>query len=292
MTYDLGDGVPLRYAAYTPDGAATTATVDLTVTKPGGGTITPSVTFTAPNLYDATVPADQVLTWFFRWDVSGNITDKVPGQFDVADSAGLTYATLDELKEMRRRNGQTGSDALFLRALKAASRSIDKATGRRFWLDSVATTRIFNPRGRVTLDGDLLIDDIGSMADLVVEIGFGSTWTVVDDYETQPENALARQQAITGLLRPDRPMSGWGYGSRYGWRYNRRLRVRITAHWGWPLIPDDIAEATLLLASRLYLRKDSPEGVAASGEWGAIRFSRWDPDVQELVGPYRLFGIG
>ncbi|MFC6017218.1 phage gp6-like head-tail connector protein [Plantactinospora solaniradicis] len=183
------------------------------------------------------------------------------------------YATLPELKAFRRKSGDT-DDGLYQPRLIAASRAIDRKTGRRFYLDETATARTFNPRGRTTPDGLLLVDDIGSAAGLVVEVGTGSSWTAVTNYEPSPDNALAQNEPITGLLRAT-PF--WGYAPD---------RVRITAQWGWPTVPDDIKEATLLLANRLLLRKDSPEGVAASGEWGALRLSRWDPDVEALVSPF------
>ena len=92
-----------------------------------------------------------------------------------------------------------------------------------------------------------------------------------------PDNAFTLGMPVTELL------SGWG-----GWP---GLRVRVTARWGWPVVPRDVSMATLLLANRLYLRKDSPEGVAGSSEWGAVRLSRWDPDVEALISPYIMPGF-
>lgn len=192
------------------------------------------------------------------------------------------YATLDELKKARRSNANDNLDDGPLKdRLTEASRAIDRKTGRRFWLDDTATPRSFNPRGRVTLDGRFLVDDIGSTDNLLVEIGAGTSWTEVVDYETSPENALVRGDPITALVRVNGSCY-WGAGPQ---------RVRITARWGWPATPEEIRLATLLLANRLYLRKDSPEGVAGSAEWGVIRLSRWDPDVEALIGPFVLPGI-
>lgn len=194
------------------------------------------------------------------------------------------YATLAELKAARRITN-TDDDAALTSALVAAARSIDRKTGRRFWLDDVATTRIYHPAGRVVCDdagARLLVDDIGSLDDLDVATGFGNTWTTVDpaNFETGPDNAVLLGEPITFLARP--------IGV---WSTSVQGRVRVIARWGWPAIPDEIRQATLLLANRLYMRKDAPEGIAASGEWGAIRMSRWDPDVEALTGPYTLPGI-
>ena len=184
--------------------------------------------------------------------------------------ADALYATLAELKAAR---GITGSseDGALTRVLTSASRAIDRRTARRFWPDDEATARVYGVTGRVTPDGRLLIDDVGTLDDLLVESGSGTSWSEVTDYETGPDNALLRGMPVTEL-------AGYWPGPR----------VRVTARWGWPAVPDEIHEATLILANRLYMRKDTPEGMKGSAEWGAIRMSRTDPDVEALIGPYRL----
>ncbi|MFI1001990.1 phage gp6-like head-tail connector protein [Streptomyces galbus] len=193
------------------------------------------------------------------------------------------YGTLAALRRrVGAESGDTSRDAELTSALAAASRGIDRATGRRFWLDDAPTARTYRLAGRVVreLDGDvLLVDDIGSAAGLIVETGAGVTWSPVTRYETQPDNALADDRPVTGLLR-----SG-GWGSAGG-------RVRVTARFGWPVVPDDITEATLIQATRLYKRKDSPEGIIGSAEWGVRNLSRRDPDVWALIEPFILPGFG
>ena len=47
---------------------------------------------------------------------------------------------------------------------------------------------------------------------------------------------------------------------------------------------NDLQEAILLLASRLYKRRQSPEGVAGfGGDGGVVRIIAGDPDVNELM---------
>ncbi|MEU0809518.1 phage head-tail connector protein [Streptomyces sp. NPDC005970] len=194
------------------------------------------------------------------------------------------YATLDDLKaQMGIEADDTTRDALLTKALKSASRGLERATGRRFWLDASATTRTYRLEARIVRerDGDvLLVDDIGDVTGMVVESGSGSSWTALTGYETTPDNALADGYAITGLLKPH---GIWGTTS---------TRIRITAKFGWPAVPDDIAQAALIQASRLFKRKDSPEGVMGSAEWGVVRLSRRDPDVWNLIEPYILPGFG
>lgn len=193
------------------------------------------------------------------------------------------YGTRQALKERLGIEADDDSrNTLLDAALGAASRGINKVTGRRFWLDDTASSRVYRLAGRVVCEADgdlLLVDDIGNIDDLVVETGGGLSWTVITGYETQPDNALADGEPITALLRS----GGWG-------TYNSR--VRVTTRWGYPAEPEDITEASLIQASRLYKRKDSPEGIIGSAEWGVRNLSRRDPDVWALIEPYCLPGFG
>lgn len=192
------------------------------------------------------------------------------------------YADRATLKErLNIEAADTTRDALLDGALAAASSGIDRATGRRFWLDTDPSARTFTLAGRVVCrDGGerLLLDDMGAVP-TVVETGAGASWTVITGYDTAPDNALVRGRPVTALAL----FSGsWGGGPR----------VRVTARWGWPAVPDEIAEATLIQAARLYRRKDSPEGVTGSAEWGVVRLSRRDPDVWALIEHFVLPGFG
>lgn len=174
-------------------------------------------------------------------------------------------------------------DVLLDKALSAASRGIDRETGRRFWLDPTPTVRVYRTTGRVvgTTDGELLIvSDIGDSAGLVVETGtVAAGWTTVTDYETQPDNAIADGKPITGLLR----INGcWPRGT---------TRVRVTTRHGWPAFPDEVVEATRIQSGRLYNRPGSLEGVAGNAEWGAVRVVRVDPDVRALISHLMLPGF-
>lgn len=193
------------------------------------------------------------------------------------------YGTLAVLKErLSIEADDTSRDTLLSSALSSASRGIDRATGRRFWLDDVPVVRTYRPAGRVARDADgelLLVDDIGSVTGLVVETGSGTSFTALSSFETSPDNALADGQAVTGLRRVN---GTWGTATS---------RVRVTARFGWPAVPDDITEAALIQASRLYKRKDSPEGIIGSAEWGVRNLSRRDPDVWALIEPYILPGF-
>lgn len=194
-----------------------------------------------------------------------------------------------ELATLRRRAGlqadDTSQDVDLMSALAAASGSINLTCGRRFWLDPAPVARIYRPAGRVVCEADgelLLVDDIGDMAGLVVETGpLGGPWTAVTGYETSPDNALADGRPVTGLLLAN---GTWSRGST--------TRVRVTTRFGWPAEPPDIIEAAYIQATRLFKRKNSPEGILGSAEWGVVRLSRRDPDVWALLEPFVLPGFG
>lgn len=191
------------------------------------------------------------------------------------------YATLELFKSSLKIT-EADRDELLTQALTAASRWIDRHTGRRpngFTLDSSASTRTFDARQAVRRADRylLLVDEIGSLTDLAVETGDGTTWTAYTDYRTEPTNALGASRPITSLSG-----IGWWSGSD---------QVRVTARWGWPSVPDEITQATLVQAGRLYRRKDSPEGVAGAGDFGVVRLARIDPDVRALLDPFVLPGF-
>lgn len=191
------------------------------------------------------------------------------------------YATLAELKAMRD-IVDNADDTLLQARLTRASRAIDDRTGRRFYKDGSVSARTYRTASRIVRDDDgelLLVDDISTATGLIVELGDGTAFTAVTDYFAEPENALVRGRAIESLRRD--------LGC---WSTNRR--ARITADWGWPAVPDPIVEATLLLANRRFVRKNSPEGVSGWAAEGAVRVSRFDPDIEDLVQPYVLEGFG
>lgn len=178
----------------------------------------------------------------------------------------------------------TDRDSLLVSKLAAASRSIDKTCGRRFYLDAAPKARVINPSRRLMRDEDgwhLLVPDIGDTTGMTVEVGRAGTWTdITAQVEAEPTDALDQLEPVTSLLRIG---GSWPAGG--GWR------ARVTTRWGWPAYPDNVVEATGILAMRLFKRKDSPEGVLGSSEWGVVRVSRTDPDVYGLIQSYILPGL-
>lgn len=172
--------------------------------------------------------------------------------------------------------------------ITAATRAINTHCHRRFWLDTNPAARIINPHGRIWRDGEgyhLIVPDIGVVNGMIVEVGRGTGWTdITTQVEAEPTDALDRD--------PPRPVTSLLFLSGV-LPLARNSRVRITTRWGWPAGIADVAEPGLIQTLRLYKRKDSPEGVLGSPEWGsAIRMSRVDPDVAEMLKDFVVPGIG
>lgn len=195
------------------------------------------------------------------------------------------YATLDNFREHMGDANVRLSQTMLERALNAASRAVDNYTGRRFWQDAAPTARLFHP---LAGSAELWVDDISTATGLAIATDDGSgnyatTWAA-DSYRLWP------YQANT----PGSPYQAWwkiesvGNIMRFDISTARGLLpVQVTARWGWAAVPPEIEQATLLKAARLYVRKDAPLGVAQFGEIAAVRVTRMDADVVELLSPFR-----
>lgn len=281
-TYDLGDGVNLRHLVYDRDDQLTDAIVALGIIKPDGTTASVTVEHTGLGRYDAnTYIPNQVGDYTYKWTVTGAVTDVATGSFSVADPAPKMYATLPMVKAQLNKDTDDTRDDLVEICVRAASRRIDQLTGRRFYADTTATARTFPVRERIftgPYGTAILLDDIASATGLAVEGGTGVTFTPLTTFYPGPDNALVTGQPITHLQAD--PSFYYGITT-----------VRVTARWGWPRVPDEVQLATLLLSARLYRRKDSPQGVISSADWGSVRVSRVDPDVEQLLSDFILPGF-
>lgn len=187
------------------------------------------------------------------------------------------YTDLPTVKAALGKTTADDRDELIESAIRAACRWIDRRTGRRFYADETLTARTFPVVGQMLYrdrEQVILVDDIADDLGMTIASGSVGAWTSIPSgWGIGPDNALAHGRAATELYGP----VGWIPSSG---------RLQVTARWGWPAVPDEIAEAAKLLAARLYRRKDSPQGVVGSAEWGSVRVSRTDPDVEALISSF------
>ncbi len=191
------------------------------------------------------------------------------------------YCTLAELKASLDIT-DTIDDGILERAITSASRTIDRYCARNFY--KVTATRLYSPRDSYVCD----IDDLVSLTSLKTTDDdtqtFDLTWTTAD-YQLEPLNGV-----VDGMPTPYtriRAIGDYTFQTLDG-----EASVRVEGVFGFDTIPDEVSYATIIQASKLYKRKDSPLGVI-SGEYGAMRVGvRLDPQVTELVDAWRRIRVG
>jgi hypothetical protein len=196
----------------------------------------------------------------------------------------MAYATLAELRAfVGIPVADTGDDTVLQLALDAAEEQIDGYTFRQFAADGTATVRTYAAAVPSSLD----IDPVTTTVGLIVKTDdnadgvFETTWTLGTDFRLLPLNAQAEGKAWTRIQ---------GLGTRSFPRHAYWPGVQVTAKFGWVgAVPDAVKEATLLQASRLFMRRNAPFGVAGSPDMGSeVRLlAKLDPDVEALVRRYR-----
>lgn len=192
-----------------------------------------------------------------------------------------TYCSLAELKTFL--SIPDGSDDTVLTlALEAAARMIDEACGRRFYLDEEPSDRYYTQgAGNV-----LFVDDIGD-PEVTVGADDGNDGTY-DTALVEGTDFNLRPYQTDGAGGP-RPYTSLERRVGGNWSQRWPKSVRVTARWGWPAIPGNVAYANLIQASSLFKRKDAPFGIVGSPDLGVgmRRLARLDADVEALVGPLR-----
>jgi len=187
------------------------------------------------------------------------------------------YATLAEVKAALRLT-DTVDDTLLEMAIESASRLVDGYSGRYFYNAGTATKNFAAQDNYIVVTEDL--QSVSSLQDTNQIGGSYTTWET-DEYQLEPLNGKA-----DGISMPYTQIRAVG-GNFFNLNVGDAL-VRITGVWGWAAVPIAIKQATIIQASRIFKRLDSPLGVLSSPDLGFIRVgSRLDPDVAQLVDPYR-----
>jgi len=200
------------------------------------------------------------------------------------------YATRNQVKAaLRIGTADTLDDDLIDNCVGAASRLIDGYCNRRFWQTGTAEARVYQAEDSFYCS----IDDIAGTAITLktssqADGTFDVTWKV-SDYQLEPLNG--NLDGLTWSYDKIRAVGDYLFPTVNA-NYGEQALVQVTAVFGWPSVPEPITQATIIQASRIFKRYDSPLGVAGFGDLGAIRVSRFlDPDMAQLVEPYRRMRI-
>jgi len=175
-------------------------------------------------------------------------------------------------------------DSRLEKAITGISRGIENYTGRRFYRNATDETRSY-----MADFPDVLFcpDDIGTVTTLSTD-GDGDrvyedTWAVTD-YDLEPCNAALDGAPYTMISRtPD---------GDYTFPVKVAKGVKVVGKFGYSATaPDAIREACLLLAERLFKRKDAPFGIMGAGSLGVVRMVQKmiedDLELQMLLAPFR-----
>jgi len=200
------------------------------------------------------------------------------------------YATRNQVKAaLRIGTADTIDDDLIDNCVGAASRLIDGYCNRRFWQTGTAEARVYQAEDSFYCS----IDDIAGTA-LTLKTStqadgtFDLTWSR-SDYQLEPLNG--NLDGLTWSYDKIRAVGDYLFPTVNA-NYGDQALVQVTAIFGWPSVPEPVTQATIIQASRIFKRYDSPLGVAGFGDLGAIRVSRFlDPDMAQLVEPYRRMRI-
>jgi hypothetical protein len=192
------------------------------------------------------------------------------------------YCSLSELKSAFRITDNI-DDSLLELCIESASREIDGASERVFY-STAGATRVYVPRDSFLVE----TDDIVSVTTLKTSSGgvnFDITWTA-GDYQLEPLNGIAG-----GIATPYTQIRAIGDYLFPVWEPSnvnaQEATVQITGTFGFSAVPTAIKQATIIQAQRLFKRYDSPMGIAGFSDLGAVRVGRIDPDVMELISPWR-----
>jgi hypothetical protein len=202
------------------------------------------------------------------------------------------YATVAQVKASLRITDSI-DDTLIENAIASASRLIDGYCNRVFY-NMGTSARFFAASDPYfcPIDDNITITEV---ATAVTSNGnYDTIWAAPTagqnngDYQTEPLNAA---YPTDGIVSPTT-------GVRALWRYlfptiGANALVRVTGTWGWSAVPDPVTQACIIQSARIYKRNDSPTGVMGFGDMGIIRVgSQLDPDVKQLLEPYRRINIG
>lgn len=187
------------------------------------------------------------------------------------------YATVGELRSYKRID-KTIDDVELGLAISSASRTIDTATGRQFGNTGGTQTRTYRVHWNCE-EGLWLavIDDVMTLTGFVVTVDGAPV--AGGDYELRPLNADLDGEPWWQLYleRATSPTLGRGPG-----------RVAVTATFGWTAVPTTIHEACMLQASKFFVDRTMPHGIAGSPELGnEMRLlDKLHPDAELMIRNY------
>lgn len=188
------------------------------------------------------------------------------------------YCTLAELKaRLTIETGDTADDATLEAVIEAASREIDGLCSRHFY--SATETHYYEAEQWDEIEVDDLVSVTTLKTDEDQDRAYETTWGATD-FELGPGDSAPYTRIYATPT------------GAYAFPVGQRKAVQVVGTFGWPSVPDAVNEAALLVAARLFKRKDAPLGIqVGKPEFGNLSIPANDPDVTRLLAPYRRFAL-
>lgn len=179
----------------------------------------------------------------------------------------MSYATPDEVRAWLGVQNQVGPDDMPLLAtvLAATEDAVNQYCGRTFGAVGSSEDRVFMAHGcRTMIDDAQTVTGVAYSLNRLNYMTIGSLYWYLD-----PPNRLPKTTLVTTV-----PVGPW---------------VKVTGTFGYgATVPNAVSLATIMLATRLFLRRNSATGVMGLNEFGVVRVSKTaDPDICDLLDPYR-----
>jgi len=193
------------------------------------------------------------------------------------------YCTLAEVKSALRVTDSI-DDSLIENAIEGASRRIDGYCGRWFYKTASTAVPIYPyDQFLVIFPADLASTTVTIKSDTAGNGTYATTLTQGTDYILEPTDAPLRGRPYQRA----RMLGGKTFSLEVTPSFPT---VQCTAEWGWSAVPDDVREACVLLSMRQFARLNAALGVVGFADM-AITVRAVDPDVRDLLAPYKMFGI-
>jgi len=198
----------------------------------------------------------------------------------------MTIVDAPGLKDWMSIPGADAVDDTNLNTAAAAADDAVKGWCRRSFEDVGAGSESVRWFEALTPDY-VLVDDFHTATNLVVatddnDDGTAETVWAAADYQLEPVN-----RERDGITWPFTAISA--VNGRCFPKGRRLTQISVTARWGFAeTVPARVTEAGLIWGARLFRRKDTPDGIAGTAEFGQIRVnSRLDPDVEQMLVKFR-----
>lgn len=189
------------------------------------------------------------------------------------------YTTLNDVKSALNIEDSMENASIEM-AIATASRQIDDYCGRFFYKDGTVeapATRYYTPESFWILP----TDDFVSISEIATDDNFDNLYNTVwesNDAMYEPVNNPSRGWPLTRILAT----------GAYVFPRPLPQSVRVKGIFGWSAVPYEVKTAAKIQASRLFLRNQSPFGIAGSTDIGTVRLAaKLDADVEALLRPMR-----